>query len=81
MFGISRLYLMAGVAVLAVSAALWLRWDAVQDDRAKTEKANLENRIEHIEDARDVSQEIDDLDDDAIRNELCRRLSGADCPQ
>lgn len=81
MFGISRLYLIIGAVALAGAAVLWLRFDAVQDHRAEAEKYNLESRIEHIEDARDVSQEIDHLSGNAFDNELCRRLSGADCSQ
>lgn len=69
--GISRVYLAAGVVAALMALVVWLRWDAVSDFRKKLEQ----KRIEHIEDAREIENEIRNRTDDDITG--C--LLGGDC--
>ena len=69
MFGVSRLYIAAGALVAIAAVAFWLRADAVSDFRKKLEAA----RTEHIEDAREIENEIRNLSDDDVLNCLLGR--------
>lgn len=71
MFGLPKLYLYGAVALAVVAFGLWLRWDAVQDYRAKLEA----DRAGHITDARSIENETRN-DTDAA---LIECLSGRRC--
>lgn len=76
----ARLYLFGGVLALLAAAFFWIRSDA-QSDLIQTQEAEAAKaRITHIEDARQTDDEIRQTDDDALCNELYRRLSGGGCP-
>lgn len=76
----TRAYLVAGAAGVAVLAALWLRRDAVEDFTQELEAETNAVRIEHIEEARELTDEVRDIVGDDLRRELCERLrEGGPC--
>jgi len=77
-FFTSKLGLYALLALAVVGFVLWLRWDAVQDEREKAKARAAEKRIEHIDDARARRNEIQTLDDDSLLDRLLKRVSPGD---
>ena len=69
MFGLPRLYLIAGGVVLIGGAVLWLRMDAVGDFQNKLER----DRAGHLEDIREIENEIRTDSDilDCLLNRNC----------
>lgn len=77
-FFTSKLGLYALLALAVVGFGLWLRWDAVQDEREKAQRRANEARIEHIDDARARRNEIQNLDNDSLLDRLLKRVSPGD---
>ena len=74
MFGLGRIQMMligGGLAIVIAAAGIaWLRWDAVKDERAKQEAAANKARLEHIEGARSVEREIENLGSDGFNDAI-----------
>ena len=70
-----RAWALAGVVIAGLIAALMLSVE--RRTRAQIEKDAATDRIENIEDAKELRDETDDLEDDidALRRELDGRLS------
>ena len=77
-FFTSKLGLYALAVLAVVGFVLWLRWDAVQDEREKAQRRANEARIEHIDDARARRNEIQNLDNDSLLDRLIKRVSPGD---
>lgn len=69
-----KAYLVTAMAVGIVAVGVYLRIDAVRDERARQRVAEAAARIEALHDARERRHAIEDLDDDGLRTALCRRL-------
>lgn len=75
-----KLYAIGGVLALIIILIAWFRYDAVRDRMSDLEKQGSENRIEHIEEARELGDEVREITGDDLRRELCERLSGRSGP-
>jgi len=74
MFGIPKLYLIGAAVAAAVAAAVFIRWDAIQDERLRVAAEAAQARIETLQDATERRDAIENLGDDDLRRALCERL-------
>lgn len=78
MFGLNKIWFyIAGVLAIfgfVSTASVWLRQDARNDLLDDLNLQHLESRIENIDNAEEVLDGIENMDDSAARTALCQRL-------
>ena len=72
--GIGKYLLLGG---LVLSAVAWLRWDAITDYRDELLLDYALTRLEQLREANELKDEINALDDDALRERASEWLLGA----
>lgn len=68
-------YVSAALALL-IAVVIWLRWDAVQDERARNKLDAANGRVETLTDTKERRNDVEILSDDDLRRQLIERLSG-----
>jgi urease accessory protein UreF len=68
----TRIYLAAGAFAFLVTAALWLRWEAVQQDRLVQRARAADQRLDDIKASKESRDEATRLTDDDLLNALGR---------
>lgn len=74
----TRIYVIAAICALLVAGAVYLRWDATQDERARAEAARSAERIDQIQDDRRADDEVSRLDDSGLFSRASEWLLGGD---
>lgn len=66
-------YVLASLVAL-IAVVVWLRWDAVHDERARNKLDAAEGRVETLTDTRERRNDVENLSDDDLRGRLLERV-------
>lgn len=75
-------YLVAilGALVALIAFVVWMRWDAVEDERARNKLDAVNGRVEALTETKERRNDVEILSDDDLRNRLLGRVPGGDRP-
>ncbi len=76
-----RAALWGAALALVVAGVWWLRADAKGDVRAEIEAAAKDSRIKTLEQTNERRNEVEKMDDDALRDALYQRLRQSGGPR